>query len=374
MNIKYVVELSEEEQDKLRVLTTKGSTGARVLKRANLLRMSDKGLPDNEIVELLGVSTSTIGRTKKRFVEDGLEAALDEGNRSGCPRKLDAVSDALLTAIACSKPPKGCGRWTLKLISQRFIVLLEDDNKVSIETVRRQLKDSELKPWQKKMWCVGKMTTDYIAKMEHILHIYSQPEIPDEPVVNFDEAMKQLVEDVTPQTEAKKGRAGRIDYEYKRKAVANIFMFYDGHRGWRKAKATSHKKAEDFAQCMKDLVDEHYPDAKKIHVVMDNFCTHKAGSLYKAFPPEEALRILNRLEFHYTPKHASWLNKVEIEIGVMNRQCLNQRIPDWETLHSELKAWEERRNDEGASIDWQFDVDAARKKFTRAYEEARSGK
>ena len=151
-------------------------------------------------------------------------------------------------------------------------------------------------------------------------------------------------------------------------------MFYDGHRGWRKAKATSHKKAEDFAQCMKDLVDEHYPDAKKIHVVMDNFCTHKAGSLYKAFPPKEALRILNRLEFHYTPKHASWLNKVEIEIGVMNRQCLNQRIPDWETLHSELKAWEERRNDEGASIDWQFDVDAAREKFTRAYEEARSGK
>jgi hypothetical protein len=119
--------------------------------------------------------------------------------------------------------------------------LLEDDKKVSIETVRRQLKDSVLKPWQKKLWCVGKMTTDYIARMEHVLQIYAQPEMPDKPVVNFDEAMKQLIGDITPQTEAKPRQPGRLDYEYKRQAVANIFMFYDCHRGWRKAKATSYK-------------------------------------------------------------------------------------------------------------------------------------
>ncbi|NQY65391.1 MAG: transposase [Alteromonadaceae bacterium] len=119
---------------------------------------------------------------------------------------------------------------------------------------------------------------------------------------------------------------------------------------------------------MKDLVDVHYPQAEKIHVVMDNYGTHKAGSLYKAFEPEEALRILNRLEFHFTPKHASWLNMVEIEIGNMNQQCLNRRIPNWEELISELSAWENRRNEEKASINWMFNVDKAREKLTRAYE------
>lgn len=369
MNIKNTVELTEEEQSELKALTSKGKAGARVLKRANLLLMTDKGLQDKEIADLLDVSTATIGRTKKKFVEDGLAEALNEGNRSGCPRKLDKISDALLTAIACSKPPPGCAKWTLHLIAQEFLVLLEGDDSVSVETIRRQLKDNDLKPWQKKMWCIGKMNADYIARMEHVLDVYARPENTAEPVVNFDEAMKQLVADITPQTESKPGQPGRMDYEYKRQSVANIFMFYDCHKGWRKAKATTHKKAEDFAHCMKDLVDIHYPEATKIHVVMDNFGTHTAGSLYKAFEPKEALRILNKLEFHYTPKHASWLNKVEIEIGVMNRQCLNRRIPDWETLHEELAAWETRRNQEKASIKWQFDVDAAREKFTRAYEE-----
>ncbi|WP_084724210.1 IS630 family transposase [Thalassomonas viridans] len=181
--------------------------------------------------------------------------------------------------------------------------------------------------------------------------------------------MKQLVSDTTPSSTAKPGQAARIDYEYKRVGVANIFMFFDRHRGWRKAKATATKKAEDFALCMKELVDEHYPDAEKIHVVMDNYNTHKAGSLCKAFKPEEALRLLNRLEFHYTPKHAGWLNMVEIEIGNMNQQCLDRRLPSWEKLHSELGAWEKGRNDEGATIKWMFDVDKAREKLTRAYQQ-----
>lgn len=372
MNIKYVVELNKQEREELQTLTRKGTIGARVLKRANLLLMADSGLADKDIVSLLNVSTATIGRTKRKFVEDGLAAALEEGNRSGCPRKFDAVSDALLTSIACSKPPAGCGRWSLQLIAQQFVLLLEEDSSVSIETIRRQLKNNDLKPWQKKMWCIGKMNAEYIARMEHVLDMYTRKHNPQEPVINFDEAMKQLVEDITPPTEAKPSQPPKVDYEYKRKAVANIFMFYDCHRGWRKAKATTHKKAIDFAHCMKDLVDIHYPDARKIHVIMDNFGTHEAGSLYKAFAPKEAKRILDKLRFHYTPKHASWLNKVEIEIGVMNRQCLNQRIPDWDTLHSELAAWETRRNEEKASINWKFDIEAAREKFTRAYEELMS--
>ncbi len=368
MNIKHIVELSEAEKNELMELTSKGRSTARILKRANILLMSDDNHQDKYIAEALNVSTSTIFRTKRKFVEEGVIEALSEGKRPGIPRKLDANQEALLISVACSKPPEGCGRWTLSLLNEQFIAL-SDVEPVSIETIRRRLKENDLKPWQKKMWCVGKMNADYVAQMEHILDLYALPENSQEPVVNFDEAMKQLVSDITPATEAKPGQTARQDYEYKRISVANIFMFFDRHNGWRKAKATTNKKAEDFAQCMKELVDEHYPEAEKIHVVMDNYGTHKLGSLYKKFKPEEALRILNRLEFHYTPKHASWLNMVEIEIGNMNKQCLNQRIPSWEQLHKELMAWENRRNDAKASINWMFNVDAAREKFTRAYSE-----
>jgi len=369
MNIKYVVELNEEERGYLLELTSKGKAAARMLKRANILLLSEnRQYEDKQVSEMLNVGTATIYRTKKNFVEYGLTEALNEKSRPGMPRKLDANQEALLIALACSQPPKGCSRWTLSLIADKFITL-SDVEAVSIETIRRRFKANDLKPWQKKMWCVGRMNADYIAQMEHILDLYALPANLAQPVVNFDEAMKQLVSDITPVSAVKPGQPSRQDYEYKRIGVANIFMFFDRHRGWRKVKPTPYKKSEDFAQCMKELVDEHYPDAEIIHVVMDNYTTHKAGALYKAFEPEEALRILRRLEFHYTPKHASWLNMVEIEIGNMNQQCLDRRIPDWDKLLSELEAWEQRRNNAGATINWMFDVDKARSKLTKAYEQ-----
>lgn len=369
MNIKHVVELTEEEKNQLNDLVSKGKSSARQLKRAHILLMANfRNHQDKDISEALNVGTATVYRTKKRFVEDGLAEALNEGARPGMPRKLDANQEALLIALACSQPPEGLCRWTLNLIADKF-VSLSDVDVVSTETIRRRFKENDLKPWQKKMWCVGKMNADYVAQMEHILDLYARPANAAQPVVNFDEAMKQLVADVTPSTPAKPGQAARMDYEYKRVSVANIFMFFDRHRGWRKASVTPNKKAEDFAQCMKELIDEHYPDADKIHVVMDNYSTHKPGSLYKAFKPAEALRILNRLEFHYTPKHASWLNMVEIEIGNMNQQCLDRRIPSWDKLQSELAAWEKRKNEAGATIKWMFNVDTAREKLTRAYEQ-----
>jgi len=367
MNIKYIVELNEEEKANLDELTSKGKISARVLKRAHILLMANNGIQPTEISDVLSVSPSTVCRTKKKFVEYGLTEALSEGSRPGMPRKLDANEEALLISLACSQPPEGCSRWTLSMITDRFITLTEAE--VSKETLRRRFKENDLKPWQKKMWCVGKMTADYVAQMENVLDLYAQPEKPAEPIVNFDEAMKQLVSDITPEQAMKPGQTARQDYEYKRVGVANIFMFFDRHRGWRKAKITASKKAEDFAHCMKDLVDDHYPDAEKIHVVMDNYTTHKAGSLYKAFEPEEALRILRKLEFHYTPKHASWLNMVEIEIGNMNQQCLDRRIADWDKLHTELAAWEKKRNGDGATINWMFNVENAREKLTRAYQQ-----
>lgn len=144
-------------------------------------------------------------------------------------------------------------------------------------------------------------------------------------------------------------------------------MFLDAHRSWRHAKVTDRRTAVDFAHCMRDLVDEHYPGAARIRVVLDNLSTHTASALYEAFSPAEARRILRRLEFHYTPKHASWLNMVEIEIGVMVKECLDRRIPDKATLTSEIAHWQQRRNASGARIQWPFDVERARAKLGRAY-------
>jgi len=149
--------------------------------------------------------------------------------------------------------------------------------------------------------------------------------------------------------------------------MVNIFMFFDRHRGWRKTKVTDNKKSVDFAECMRELVDEDYPEADVVRVVMDNLCTHNEASLYKAFPPAEARRILRRLEFHFTPKHASWMNMVEIEISNMNQQCLDRRISSKDILMEELNHWQTARNNEKASIKWLFDVDKARQKLDRAY-------
>lgn len=368
MNYLYRVELTTDERNQLTEMLSKGKHSARRLKRANLLLLADhRQHSDAEISTLLHVSTSTIYRIKRRFVEEGLEFALSEGSRSGQPKMLDAKEDAMLITIACTTPPQGRSRWTLSLLANQFVALTDVES-ISLETVRQRLKQNELKPWQQKMWCIGKMDADYVAHMEHVLDLYEEEADEDYPLVNFDEAMKQLVSEVTPAKPAKPGQLAKQDYEYKREAVANIFMMFDRHKGWRCAKATPNKKSADFAECMRDLVDIHYPDARKVRVVLDNFTTHRPASLYKAFPAAEARRILKRLEFHYTPKHASWLNMAEIEIGVMNRQCLDRRIDNWDSLVSELKAWESSRNEEKASINWMFDVDRARQKLNRAYD------
>lgn len=368
MNVKYLVELTEDERNQLMEITTKGRQAARVVRRANILLMADgRQYTDGEIAEALSAGTATVYRIKRDFVEHGLDAALAEDDRPGGSRKLDAKEEALLVSIACSKPPEGCARWTLQLLRDQLVVLTEHEH-VSIETIRRRLQEKQLKPWQKKMWCIREFDADFVAQMEHILDLYAEAPNPARPVVNFDEALKQLVADTRKPKAMKPGKSAKEDYEYSRVGIANIFLFFDRHRGWRKAKPTEHKGNTDFAECMRDLVDVHYPEAEIIRVVLDNLNTHRPGALYRAFPPEEARRILHRLEFHYTPAHASWLNMVEIEIGNMNQQCLDQRIPDWQTLNRELSAWETRRNAQQATIDWLFDVDKARTKLTRAYQ------
>lgn len=365
MNVKYIVELSAEEQRELQVLIRGGKPGARKMKRAQILLMAASGATAGETARALPAGTSTVFRTRRRFVEGGLEHALSEASRPGGSRKLTGQEEALLIATVCSEPPEGRARWTLELLAGRMVRLTEHES-ICTETIRRRLKENELKPWQKRMWCIPSVTPAFVACMEDVLDLYAE-DTPEVPVICFDETPVQLVGETRKPLPEKPGQTAIYDYEYRRKGTANLFMFVDAHRSWRHVKATRRRTNIDFAECMRDLVDEHYPDTPLIRVVMDNLSTHKAASLYEAFEPAEARRILRRLEFHFTPKHGSWLNMAEIEIGALTSQCLSRRIPDREMLASEVAAWTTLRNKTGATINWMFRVDDAREKLGKAY-------
>jgi transposase len=366
MNIRYVVTLTAEERQQLEVLVRGGKHAARMVKRAQILLAADVGSKDEAIAQNVGVGTSTVYRTKQRFVEEGLERALREAQRPGAPRKLGPGDESLLIAVACSKPPDGRAKWTLNLLAGEMVHLTSLET-LSRDTVARRLDEMAIKPWQEKMWCIPAINAEYVARMEDVLELYAEPPDPLHPVVCFDETPRQLIGEARVPIPAEPGKPRRCDYEYVRNGTANVFMFVDVNRPWRHAKVTDRRTCVDFSECMRELVDEHYPEAARIRVVLDNLSAHSAAALYQAFEPAEARRILGRLEFHFTPKHASWLNMVEIEIGVMVDQCLNRRIPDKATLIKEIAAWERRRNTEEAQIDWLFTVDRARQKLGRVY-------
>lgn len=203
--------------------------------------------------------------------------------------------------------------------------------------------------------------------MEDVLDVYTRSYEPEYPVVCFDETSKQLVLETRVVIPAEPGEIERYDYEYERNGVQNLFMMCEPLRGWRHVAVTERRTKQDYAQQMKELVDVHFPDAVWITVVHDQLNTHTPSALYEAFEPQEAKRILDKLEIHYTPKHGSWLNMAEIELSVLSRQCLDQRIPDAETLKQEVAAWEVRRNQQSRKIDWQFTTEDARIKLKRLY-------
>ena len=366
MNVRYRVELSQVERIELKALLSGGKHAARKLKRAQILLAADAGVGDEEIARSVGVGGSTVYRTKRRFVEGNLERALSEEPRPGAERKLTGKEEALLVATACANPPKGRARWTLKLLAGA-IVKLTEHNSLSRETVRRRLAENDLKPWRKDMWCIPQVDGEYVARMENVLDLYAEAPDLKRPVVCFDESPVQLIGEVRQPIPARPGRLERYDYEYRRNGTVNLFVLLDVHRPWRKVKLTERRAAKDYAECIRDLVDIHYPDAETIRVVQDNLSTHSAGALYQTFPPTEARRLLRRIEFHYTPKHASWLNMVEIEIGVLRGQCLARRIDDPKRLRREITAWERQRNAARSRIKWMFTTEKARDKMGRAY-------
>lgn len=360
------MELNDDERAELKGLLAGGKGRARKLKRAQILLAADGGQSDAAIAASVGIGTSTVYRTKQHFVEGNLEYALAEKLRPGAKRKLSSKEEALLVARTCSAPPAGRARWTLELLASAMVALT-DHEELSRETVRRRLGENKLKPWRQEMWCIPEINAEYVARMEDVLDLYAEAPDPLRPVVSFDESPTQLIGEVREPIPAEPGKLQRYDSEYCRNGTVNLFIFYDVHRGWRHVKITDRRTSVDFAECMRELVDVYYPEAERIRIAIDNLSTHSLGALYEAFAPEEARRILRRLEFHFVPKHASWLNMVEIEIGVLRAQCLDRRIDNRATLETEVAAWERERNASQARIEWMFTTETARVKMGRAY-------
>lgn len=209
---------------------------------------------------------------------------------------------------------------------------------------------------------------EFVYHMEDVLALYHEPYDPAYPMVCFDETSKQLIKETRLPIPAQPGRVKRYDYEYERNGVRNLFLFFEPLAGRRRVKVTERRTKKEWAECMKELVDELYPTAKKVRVVLDNLNTHNPAALYEFYSPIEARRILGKLDFHYTPKHGSWLNMAEIEFSVLVRQCLNRRIPDHGALRREVSAWESEQNSNASRDKWQFATGDARIKLERPHQ------
>ena len=298
-----------------------------------------------------------------------MEVALNPRPQPLRPEKVKIKGDVeqAFLEIACSDPPSGRGRWTLRLLADEVVALgyLES---VSVETVRQAVHEHEVRPWIDKTWCIPpEADPHFVCAMEDVLEIYDAPHDERAPVICMDEASRQLVGEVASPLGPEPGMEKRTDYEYERKETCNLFVWCEPLTGRRHVEVTDHRKAEDWAYFMRDLAEVHYPKAERIVLVMDNLNTHTPASLYKVFAPEVARRIVRRLELHHTPVHASWLNMAEIEIGILSRQCLDRRIDSMEKLRAEVSAWEEQRNRAGTKIHWTFTLAAARHKLRKVY-------
>ena len=368
---RYRVRLSAEERAELSGIVN-GKAAAHRRKHAHMLLLADEdredgGRTDADIASVLGVGASTVERVRKRCVEEGLEAAVErrkQVNRK--PRKLDGAGEAKLVALACSAPPEGHARWTLRLLGDK-LVELEIVDSIHKETVRKARKKNNVKPWRKQCWCIPpKASAESVCAMEDVLEVYHREFDEDTVLVCMDETSKQQTKETRTPRPARPGQPAVVDFEYERNGVANLFMVFAPLLGWRWVKVTDRRTRHDWAHLIRELVDDIFP-GKNIVLVMDNLNIHSLASLYEAFEPAEARRIAERLEIHYTPKHGSWLNLAEIEIGVLARQCLARRIPDRERLCRETGAWQAKRNRKSASVDWRFKTDDARIKLKSLY-------
>ena len=382
MRDKYAVGLAQEQREELQRLIRVGKSSARVTARARILLKSDDGWAAPQVAEALDVALSTVYRVKQRFAEEGLEGGLQDRPQANRPRKLDDRGEAhpvsstgqALIALACSPAPEGHDHWTLRLLAGK-VVELGLTPSMSPRGGAPASQKNALKPWQKKEWCIPRVSADFVAphggcpgpRIQYGQALYAEPYDPKRPVVCFDETSTQLLGETRPALPPRPGLPLRQDYEYRREGTRNLFLACEPLAGWREVAVTERRTMQDFAHQMRWLVDEAYPEIPVVRVVLDNLNTHRMASLYEAFPAAEARRIAQRLEFHYTPKHGSWLNMAEIEFSVLSRSCLRQRLPDEDALRRETLALVQERNAAQATINWRFNTRDARTKLHRLY-------
>lgn len=358
-----VVKLSRNERRKIESLLRKGVAPVRMVKRAQIIRLLDKGHSPPEAADAIGVSAKTARDIRCRYIKMGLEGALYECPRQGHNPVLNQKQSCEIVAMVCSGPPQGFSRWTLELITEeaqkRKIVF-----KISKETIRLLMKNHKLKPWRLKMWCIPKLDEEYIKKMEDVLDTYEKPYNPKEPVVCLDERPVQLLAEARPPIPAKKpGQIKKQDSEYIRHGTANVFCAIEGKAGRHFTFVTKNRKGPEFAKVLNKIA-KYYPASEAIHLVLDNLNTHNKKPLIDYYGEERGENLWKRFFVHYTPKHGSWLNQAEIEIGIYSKQCLGKdRIATVDELRSRSKAWNRKINLKKTKINWKFTTRYARKKF-----------
>ena len=384
----HEVMLSAEERSTLKAITHKGACqSAKTIMHANILLLTDASIGDKkrpvrEIAELFDISPTTVNQVRKLYSEGGINAALTRKTRLSPPHisKITGDFEAQLIATATGPVPKGRAKWTLRLLAEyctekQYIV------SISHNSVGELLNTNEVKPHLSEYWCTPKeRDAAFVLHMEDVLGIYKRPYNPQVPVICMDEKPVQLLDEIRERVCAtplltdpdtgltKPGRVERIDSEYVRCGTACIFMFTEPLAGWRHTVALKSRKKEDFALLMRKVSEHYYPGAEKIILVADNLNTHNKATFYEAFDPAYAYGLAQKFDFHYTPKHGSWLNIAEVELSSLAKQCLgNQRIKSVDELNEILQAWESDRNLRQSGVNWQFTAEDARVKLKRLY-------
>lgn len=370
----YNITLSKDERKIIKKFQKKTSSSHARTRCAILLAADSTyncGKTYQAIADRAGSSVATVIKTLKEFSENGFTKTVTPNrNPNSDTARLKATGDveAMVIATACSPAPKGYVRWTLNLLYNQMMVVLEDAVSISRATIGRILVKNDLRPHLNEYWCIPpNEDAEFVANMEDILDVYQQPYDPEYPLWCMDEKPYQILDESRNPLPMRPGDTAKIDSEYVRNGTVSIFCFVQPHTGKILHAVEPTRTAVDWAEKIKYLADEIEPDAKKIVLVMDNLNTHSVASLYKAFPPEEARRLARRLEVHYTPKHGSWLNIAEIAINIMTRECLNRRIPNMDALKMELKTWNAAYNQDPSPVNWQFQSEDSRTKLRSLY-------
>ncbi len=350
------IEVSQKDQKQLVKILRSGVQQVRVVLRALALLQLAKGVAAPRIAGVVPLTAQAIRNVGRRYQQGGLDRALHEKQRPGAAEVLDDSQKQRLIAMVCSSPPEGRARWTVRLVAQEA-VKRKLVPRVGRETIRILLLSHDLKPWREKNVGGGR------SQMEDVLEVYERPYNPLQPVICVDEKPVTLHADVRPASPAVPGREARRDNEYERCGTANVFCAVEPKAGRHFTFATPDRSGFEFAQVAVTLAMA-YPEAKTIHLIMDNLNIHRRKALSDVFGTEMAAEVWDRFTVHYTPTHGSWLNQAEIEIGIFSRQCLgNRRIPNLKTLRQEAKAWNRRMNCDRIKINWKFDRRSARRKF-----------